>query len=333
MNTVRLEDIARKLNISVSTVSRALSGNGRVSKKTRETVLAAVRESDYTVNAVARSLRLRDAHNIGIIVPDIANSFCAAVIRGAQRICRQDDYTLMLCDSDECIEYEDRALRMLLEKQISGLILASVGGCEELIRHYVRLNIPIVFIDNIPSYADAGDVVTIDNRAAALGLTRAMIGRGFHKLGMITGPQRQSSGMLRLQGFEQALREAGIEMQKEWVLEGDFRTESGYTRMKEILRLPDRPSGMILANNNIAYGAINALRDAGLSIPQDMAVAAFDAVDETKLIRPLITTVNQPADEIGRQAAGLLIQRLKGTQETAHRQVVLETSFTDGGTW
>lgn len=243
---------------------------------------------------MARSLRLRDARNIGIVVPDIGNSFFASVIKGAQICCRRRGYTLMVCNSEESARLEDESLRMLLEKQISGLILASVGGGEELLLQYAKLNVPIVFIDNVPSGAQARDLVSIDNRLAARRITGAMIARGYRRIGMITGPLHQSTGILRYQGFADALEEAGIPLRREWVLEGDFRMESGRVCMEALVHMEDRPRAMIVANNYMTYGAVNAVRRAGLRIPEDIAVAAFDAHDETGLITPLITSINQP---------------------------------------
>lgn len=333
MSAVKLEDIARQLGVSISTVSRALSGNGRVGEKTRQRVLAAVQESKYTVNAVARSLRLRDARNIGIIVPDISNSYFAAVIKGAQEVCRQSGYALMVCNSDEDRSFEEEALRTLLEKQASGLILASVGGCAELLGQYAYHDAPIVFIDNIPQGVNAADVVSIDNFAAARELTRAMLARGYREIGMITGPGDQSTGSLRRAGFEQALVDAGLAPRPEWVLEGDFRMASGRACMESILRLEERPRAMIIANNYMTYGAINAIRVAGLRIPEDIALAAFDALDETGLITPLITSLNQPAQRIGRRAAEIILSRLTGEERRADEEVVLKPVLFEGGSW
>lgn len=332
MNAIKLEDIARKLGVSTSTVSRALSGNGRVGEKTRMRVLEAVKASDYTVNAVARSLRLRDAKNIGIIVPDITNSFFASVIKGAQYACRLSGYTLMVCNSDESAELEEESLRTLLEKQASGLILASVGGGAELIHQYVKLDVPIVFIDNLPEGVDVRDVVSVDNHAAAYRLTQAMLKRGYRDVGMITGPLSQSTGLLRYTGFVKALEAAGIPIRREWVLEGDFRMDSGRENMQALLKLDKRPRAMIIANNYMAYGAVNAIRAAGLSIPQDIAIACFDAHDHTGLITPHISSINQPAQQIGMRAAEIILARLTGTQ-TERTEVVLEPEFSEGGSW
>lgn len=332
VNAVKLEDIAKMLDLSVSTVSRALSGNGRVGEKTRERVLKAVRESDYTVNAVARSLRLRDAKNIGIVVPDITNSFFSSVIKGAQQVCRENGYMLMVCNSDENADYEGEALHMLLEKQVSGLILASVGGARS-IRQYGKLGIPVVYIDNIPEDIEACDMVSIDNQAAAYRLTKAMLERGYREIGMITGPRTQSTGLLRHHGFVQAMNEAGVSIRKEWVLAGDFRMESGYACMKSLLGLKPAPKAMIFANNYLAYGAMTALREEGLRAPEDIAVASFDAQDDTGLITPLITSINQPVLEIGERAAEIIFSRLGGESADTPIELMLEPSFVDGGSW
>ncbi|MEA4897871.1 LacI family DNA-binding transcriptional regulator [Bacillota bacterium Meth-B3] len=334
MNAVKLEDIAKKLGLSISTVSRALSGNGRVGEKTRRRVLEAVKESDYTVNAVARSLRLRDAKNIGILVPDITNSFFASVIKGAQGACRENSYTLMVCNSDESPEIEEESLRTLLEKQVSGLILATVSNRPEGVLPYRRLNTPVVFIDNLPSESHAADFVSIDNRAAAYRLTREVLARGYRRIGMITGPLTQSSGRLRLRGYKDALKEAGVAPEKNWVVEGDFRFASGYAHMRAVLLREDRPEAMLIANNYMTYGALNAVREMGLEVPRDIAVAAFDAEDHSGLIVPLISCINQPAFEIGFQSAQIILRKLSGkTEPTQTHHIVLEPTLSDGNSW
>ena len=133
--------------------------------------------------------------------------------------------------------------------------------------------------------------------------------------------------------FADALEEAGIPLRREWVLEGDFRMESGRVCMEALVHMEDRPRAMIVANNYMTYGAVNAVRRAGLRIPEDIAVAAFDAHDETGLITPLITSINQPAQEIGRRAAQIILGRLGGEDETEHRQVILEPVMVEGGSW
>ena len=332
MNTVKLEDIARELNLSVSTVSRAISGKGRVGDRTRARVQAAVRESGYRINDVARSLRMQKAQNMGIIVPDISNAFFASVVKGAQQRCQENGYTLFVCNSDENPDIEAGTLEMLLSKQVSGLVLASVREREAIIGQYGSLGIPIVYIDNIPQGADLCDCVSIDNYAASMRLTLAMIDRGYRELCMITGPQSQSSGYLRKKGFEAALAERGLPVRPEWLRVGTFTMDSGYQLMGQLLLSDRRPRAMLFANNAIAYGAMRALREAGLSVPGEMAIAAFDAKDETGLIQPLITSLNQPAQQIGARAIETVIRRLKRDEPIVSPQL-LEPSFIEGDSW
>ena len=332
VNAVRLQDIARELGLSVSTVSRALSGRGRVGERTRRRVQEAVRRSDYRVNEVARSLRTKSAKSIGIVVPDISNSFFAAVIKGAQQRCQQDGYMLIVCNSDEDPKVEAEMLGALLGKQVSGLVLAGVGDDRGLAEKCGGLGVPVVYIDNIPRDAGDCDSVSIDNYGAARRLTLSMLERGYREIGMITGPMSQSTGVLRRQGFEAVLSEQGIALRDEWILEGAFRMDSGFAQMNRILALSQRPRAMLFANNYIAYGALGAIRRAGLSVPGDIAFAAFDAADPTGLISPVITSVNQPAEQIGLRAADMLLERMSRGASVG-RRVLLEPLFVDGDSW
>ena len=329
---VRLEDIARELDLSVSTVSRAINGKGRVREQTRARVLDAVRRSDYRINDVARSLRMKEARNIGIIVPDISNGFFAALIKGAQQRCRQNDYILIVCNSDEDPVIEGEMLQTLLGKQVSGLVLASVGDSRAIPRRHGTLDVPTVYVDNLPQEAGDYDSVSIDNFSAARRLTLAMIDRGYREIGMITGPMAQSTGCLRRKGFEAAMAERGMEAHGGWIREGLFTMDSGYAQMRRILGADRRPRAMLFANNDIAYGALKAIREAGLSVPADIAVAAFDALDSTGLITPLLTSMNQPAQQIGECAVEILFERMKKAC-SAGRQFVLEPDLVDGDSW
>ena len=331
MHIAKLEDIARELDLSVSTVSRAMSGTGRVSEKTRKRVLSAAESIGYTVNDVARSLRLRDTHLMGIIVPDISNSYFSGAIKGAQQCCNKYGYSLMVCNTDADEAMELHALEIMMMKQVSGIILASVRHDPQI----QRKGIPCVLIDNIPEFTDNVDVVTIDNYMAAKRLTEAMIQRGYCKIGMITGPINQSSGKLRREGFIDALNEARIPLQKSWIVEGDFHRASGYSGMRNLLQNESFPRAVICGNNHIAYGAVRAVRDAGLSVPKDIALASFDAYDETGLIFPSIASMDQPVEDIGRYAVEILIDRINAGdgEEPKPKNIILNPLLFDGDSW
>jgi DNA-binding LacI/PurR family transcriptional regulator len=330
---MKLKDVAKELGLSTSTVSRAMSGNGRVNALTQKRVLAALEDAEYTPNAIARSLRLRDAKSIGIIVPDITNSFYASVIKGAELVCRRCGYSVLLCNSDENAALEDDALQLMLEKQISGLILATVGLRLEKLGKFRGLNVPVVFIDNMPKLKYGFDSVSIDNRHAAYILTSRLIKRGYSKIGVISGPMGQSTGRMRLKGFEDAMHEYGLALRQEWLLEGDFKMRSGFERMNELLHCDTYPDAVVISNNYMAYGAVNAIRSAGYRIPEDIAVAAFDAEDLTGLITPEITCINQPSEHIGAKSVEMLIARMTGEWPAGGESVLLEPRFKEGNSW
>ena len=333
MSSVKLKDIADQLGLSVTTVSRALSGNGRVKKETCEKVMQLAHESNYMVNSLARSLRLSDTRSIGIVVTDISNNFFSRVIKGAQEACHNHGYMLMVCNSDENERYEEEALKTLLEKQVSGLIVASVGSCPKIFSRYSQASLPVVYIDNVPDGAQDYDIVSIDNYRAALHLTREVCLRGYREIGMISGPRKQSSALMRFRGFADALEKEGVLVHPEWIMEGDFTLEAGYQNMKKILALPEKPRAMLFANNKLAYGAVKAIFEQGLRIPEDMAVVSFDAYDHTGLVKPQIVSINQPAEEIGMRACEMIVEKLNGTNTKRAQHVFLEPFYTDGDSW
>ena len=330
---VKLKDLAMELNLSISTVSRALSGSGRMNEKTRARVLQAVKEANYTPNAVARSLRKQNAMSIAIIVTDITNSFFSSVIKGAQNVSRQKGYSILLSNSDENERFEKEAMQLMLEKQVSGLILASIGRNAKKIDLFNKQQVPIVFIDNIPSGLSGFDSVTTDNYRAAHSLTSMLIKKGYHQIGMITGPMSQSSGIQRYQGFAGAMAENGLAVNPGWVKQGDFKLSSGAEAMAEILALEEQPRAMIVSNNYMTYGAVRVLKEKGKSVPGDIALVSFDTMDITSLNTLTIASMNQDAEEIGTKAAEVLIARMQSPDTQPHTNLVLDPVFVDGNSW
>jgi DNA-binding LacI/PurR family transcriptional regulator len=332
---ITLKDLAEELNLSVSTVSRALSGTGRMSDATRDRVLRAVKQANYTPNAVARSLRMQNVMSIGIIVTDITNSFFSSVIKGAQAVSRQEGYSVLLSDSDENEAFEKEALQLMLEKQVNGLVLASTGQNAKKIDLFRQQQVPIVFIDNVPMRLSDFDSVTTNNYQAAYTLTGMLIQKGYRQIGMITGPLAQSSALHRYHGFTAAMQEHGVSINREWIRHGDFRLSGGQAAMADILCLDaaERPRAMVISNNFMTYGAVRAIRDRGLSIPGDIAVASFDTSDMTSLATLSIASMNQNPEEIGARAVALIISRMQSASAPSCVNIVLDPVFVDGNSW
>ncbi|MFC5405402.1 LacI family DNA-binding transcriptional regulator [Cohnella soli] len=325
--TIQLKDIAKYLNVSVSSVSKTINGTGRVGKETRERIMKAIEELGYQPNEVARSLKRKSANSLGVIVSDLSNPFYSKVIKGIESVASRNDHHVIVCNSNEDAHKEEEYVKLLMQNRVSGLIIASVGGNPKALKPYIRSGIPFVFIDNEPRIDEQYNLVTIDNIKASYELTQHLLDQGHRHLAIITGPLDQSTALERKLGFEKCLSDNGVTMSEQWVGSGEFKQASGYAIMKDWLKRDQLPTALFAANDFLLYGATKALYERGLRIPDDMAVACFDADDETGLIRPRLTSVVQPAYDIGAAAAEMIMRR---KQEGAPRQaerIVLESSF------
>lgn len=330
--TVRLVDIAKHLNISVSTVSRVVNGKDRVSDETRKKVLKAIKEFNYSPNEIARSLRNRSSRTIGLIVPDISNEFFALLSKGAETVAKNNGYLIILCNSDYDEDMEKEYLEMLKKKQVEGIILATVCKDEEYFERILDSSIPAVFVDNLPQIKRNFNFVTIDNEKAAYDLTKYLIDSGYKEISIITGKLQETSALERLDGWKRAMKENGLKINNDFVGIGDFKFDSGYKIMKKMLEKSKRPQALLAANNNIAYGAIKAIREKGLDIPEDIYVVCFDATDNTGLMSIQIPSMVQPAEKIGEIALDIIIKRLNGKEFDNNEfkifdRIILEPTF------
>lgn len=322
--TVQLKDLAKQLNVSVSTVSRTVNGTGRVSAETRKRILAAIERTGYRPNEIARSLKRRSARTLGVVLTDISNGFCSKVIKGVEKVASENEYSVFVCNTDEDVGREEDYVQLLLQNQVGGLVIASVGTDARLFQPYLDSGVPVVFIDNLPGMADNYNLVSIDNVKASREIARHLADQGHRKIAMLTGPLRQSTAAERTQGFREGLADNDIKLEEAWIGVGEFKRESGYRIMREWLEREDRPTAVFAANDFLLYGAIKAIYEKGLTIPGDIAVACFDANDETGLLTPRITSVVQPAFEIGAIAADLIMRRERNKETKRFEKIVLE---------
>ncbi|NLC68291.1 MAG: LacI family transcriptional regulator [Clostridiaceae bacterium] len=329
---VKLVDIAKHLNISVSTVSRVVNGKDRVSDETREKVLKAIKEFNYAPNEIARSLRSRTSKTIGLIVPDISNEFFALLSKGAEAIAKDNGYFLILCNSDYDEDMEKEYFEMLMQKQVDGIIVATVCKDEKYFERILDSSIPSVFVDNFPQIKRNFNFVTIDNEKAAYDLTRHLIDFGYKEIAIITGKLQETSALERLGGWKRALNEHGIKVNNDFIGIGDFKFDSGYRIMKKMLEQSKKPKALLAANNFIAYGAIKAIREKGLRVREDIYIVCFDATDNTGLISVRIPSMVQTTKKIGEIALDIIIKRLNNKEFSSKEykifdRVILEPTF------
>ncbi len=307
-----LRDVARRAGVSTATVSYVLNGTRPVSPEVEARVWEAVAALQYRPNRVARGLRRKRTHVLGLIVPDSANPFFAEIARGLEDLSFAHDYSLILCNSDGDPVKEQRYLGVLIEQQVDGIALVSAGATPAHLTILQQRGIPFVVVDRELSGL-AADCVLADNFQGGYLATRHLLERGHRRIACITGPSDLTPSADRVRGYRQAMAEVGIEPLEDWVCRGDFRAESGYHAARFFLQLSPsiRPTAIFACNDLMAIGAMRAIGEAGLSIPQDIALVGFDDIVLAAYVIPPLTTVAQPTYEMGRVAGELLLRRIQ----------------------
>lgn len=320
-------DVAKRAKVSQATVSHVLNNSTviTVPAETRQRVINAIDALGYVPDQFARSLRTRRTMTIAAVIPDIANPFYPAFVRGIQDGVEQGGYDLVTYNTDGVREKEHKAVRALLNGRVDGAIMVLFHASVRELRPLLDRPMPIVRLE--AHAKPCGDLpldnIFVDDTAAARNAVIHLIARGHTRIGMIAG---QRSG--RLCGYKLALADHAIALDHELIRTGDQFVETrGYAGMRELLALSQRPTALFAANDLIAMGALLALHEAGLRVPQDMAVIGFDDIPAAKLMSPPLTTVSQFQELLGRRAAELLLERLTGRFAGPGRIIEMPTSL------
>jgi LacI family transcriptional regulator len=310
-----IKEIAGRAKVSVGTVSNVIAGRASVSPHRRERVLAAIEALDYHPNQVARSLKLRTTHMLGMVISDITNPFFPQLVRGAEEVALQRGYLLITFNTDDNVEREKYVLSVLRQRRVDGILLvvAPSPNRDEHIRSILQSDIPTVCLDRVPTRMEV-DSVSVDNVGGARNGVRHLISLGHRKIAILTGPASLQTAAERLQGYTEAFNEARIPMCPDLILEGNFRSESGYQLGRKLLAGADRPTAVFACNNMMSLGLLKSLAELGLRCPEDIAIVMFDDFPMAESFRPRMTAVAQPAYSIGYRGAELLIERIEKTQ-------------------
>jgi len=320
LNVATIHDVAKRAGVAPITVSRVVNNNGYVSEDKRQRVEAAIAELNYVPNALGPSLRTKRTQTLALVISDITNPFWTTVARGVEDAANKQGYHIIIGNTDESPEKEAEYLVFLRKKQVDGFLLVpAVSNSLDLLQ---RFNVPTVVLDRrIP--AGTGDNVRCDSLAGASALTKHLLDLGHRRIAVITGRQAHSTAVDRVEGFRQALAQFGLNPADSSVYWGEFSRQSGYELAQQALRAEPCPTAIFAANNFIAIGAVHALREAGVRIPEQMSVVAFDDLPPAMMIDPFLTVAAQPAYEMGKQAAELLLSRLTGGSSQAYQEIVL----------
>ena len=309
--TTTMKRIAGELGVSITTVSKVLNNREDIGHATRARVLAKVAELGYQPNAVARSLTLRRTHTLGVVIPDLMHSFFVEIIAGLESVASARGYGILLCSSSEDPAKERQELEMLRQRQVDGIVLGSANadGNTDLLRQLTSLGVGLVMIDR-DDHPDVhcDRVVTNDEEVGRLA-TAHLIAQGRRAIGHITGTSVVHARR-RADGYRAALKAAGIRMKADWIVRGGFKEADGYRGMKKLLALKPGVDAVFAANDPSAIGAMKAIWDARLRVPQDIAVVGAGDIALGDLLRVPLTTVSWSREDQGKAAAELLLQRI-----------------------
>ena len=321
---VTLNDIAEQAGVSASTVSRVLNGHAtlyRISQETEQEVRRVAQDLNYRANHVARGLRLSKTNTIGVLSPDISNPFFAHIIKRIQSSAHGFGYSLIVCNTDESLDLEVEQVNLLHRKRVDGIIAMPVGQRYDHYEDWVEKQIPLVLVDRCFEGITAHGV-SVDNYTGAYEATEYMVSAGHRRIALIQGLQGTSTNTARIRGYRDAFAAHGLPVDESLIVGGDFRKENGYLETKLLLQREDPPTALFAMSDLITLGALEALDEEGVSIPDDVSLLSFDDFDFAPYLKCPLTVVRQPREMMGEVAVKLLMEQF--TDGGGARQIMLK---------
>ncbi len=326
---VTIKDIARSLNISISTVSRALRGLPEIHPDTRNAVVKLAEELDYQPNQLAKNLAKSRTKTIGVIVPNLSYHFFSAMLNSIEEAALQAGYSVLVCQTNESYLREITNIQNLQRSQVEGFIISLSRDTDnyEHVERLARKNVPLVLFDR---YAESIDVskVIVDNEAAAFKATEHLIENGCQRIGFLAGPARLLLSNQRIKGYQAALDKHNLSVGDQYVLHGDYTQENTIMQTLALTSLPQPPDGIVTISDRVAFPAIYAMKQKGLRIPDDVAVVSFNNEPVSAFFSPALSSVSQPIQEMGTETVRLLLKQVEATVNPAPRETrIMETQL------
>jgi len=322
-NPATIKDIAKRLNISLSTVSRALRNAPDVSEETRQAVLSLSQELNYQPNRLALSLRQNQTHTIGVIIPNL-DYVLSQMVRGIDEVALEAGYTVMVCQSNESFGREILNTQRLLESLVDGFII-SVSSETKSFEHFKKIqdrNLPVVVFDRITPHLSAPSV-RLDNQAGGFMATEHLIEQGYKRIAALAGPDNLGISNSRLEGYKHALKKHKIKLDPDLILHCDFNQDYAYFATQELLSMKKRPDAIFTISDRMAIGAMLAIKKKGLQMPTDIGLVGFNNEPVTGLVTPSISSVEMPSFEMGKAAAKLFIETMHNKETAAAIEKIL----------
>jgi len=322
MSNATISDVAKKVGVSESTVSRYLSG---FKVRNSESIRKAIKDLNYRPNIMARNLKSGKTGMVAVIVPDITNPFFAAVVRGAE-VAAGDEYMLQLISTGDDPVREEAAIRRL-NGRVDGLIYVPAKEDSDAITELEDYAFPVVFVDRVISNLSSFDSVLADNQTGATLATKHLIDHGHSAIAHIAGPSASTPGKGRTEGYFAALKKAKIEKNHDYHVESDFTVLGGYQAMMSLLALKKRPTAVFVGNNLMTIGALKALRESKVNVPNEMAVIGFDDHELSDLVNPPLTVISRDAHLQGALAMSTLLERIRDGYQFPPKQLKVDSNL------
>jgi len=316
-----MKDIAQDLGVSLMTVSKALRNHSDISQQTRERVLKRMRELNYQPDWIARSMVTRRTYLVGLVLPDLMHSFFAEVAKGVARKLQPLGYQVVISNSEEDGEIEQRHVEVLINRKVDGLIIASAQRTGQLFETLERSKIPYVLIDRLLPGVDANYVGVKDDDLGALA-TEHLIAQGCKRIAHIRGPA-VATGTGRLRGYRRVLARHGMETRPDYIVSGQYGDSTGYDAMQQLLKTKPLPDGVFCYNDPVAAGAVKAILEAGLRVPEDIAIIGAGNVHYSDLLRVPLSTVDQSSSVIGERAAEVLSECMEAAAPAPPKRIFI----------
>ncbi len=324
-----IKDIAQELGVSATTVSRVLAGKAkehRISDETAKQVIELSKRKNFTPNAIARGLRLLKTHTIGLLIPDISNPFFAGLARNVTEGLHRHGYSIILCDSQDDLAMERQLLDLLWSRQVDGMIIAPVGQQASHVADLARMPKPVVMVDRFFSDLKI-PYVSSDNFLGAKQAMECFFENGHRKIACLKGLSGSAPAEERLRGYRQALSQHGLEVDESLIRGDAFGEQSGYVETKLLLKRRRDFTGIFAMSNLIASGALTALEEEGVRVPEDISLIAFDEQPYLSHFNPPLTTIAQPVERIGDTVVKILLSQMKSPDQPQTEGILLPTSL------
>ena len=305
-----IKDVAKYTGLSIATISKYING-GNVLERNKEVIEVAIKDLNFRVNEMARGLKTNKTKTVGILIPNLEQVFCTSIVSNIENILIKFGYSTIICDYKEDSKLEKDKLQFLVNKMVDGIIMMPMVHEEAIIQEVINEGIPIVLIDRVLNNVEC-DVVLVDNLNASYDAVEQFIIRGHKRIGIIVGPEEVYTAQERLKGYYRVHEDYNIPVCRELIKYGDYKIDSGYEYLKELMDLEKLPSAVFVTNYEMTLGAVMAINERSINVPEELSIIGFDNLQMAKIIKPPLSIVMQPIQNIGEISAETLLKRLGG---------------------